>query len=109
MATSQDVYSQDELERLHQLAVDFVKRDGEYTCDVFYRNKPREKDNKMKVYMKDDNGDPKSPINGRIKGLFFATHVDPRTGEPSKMVTFWIRESQHSSQNHDEKFKSLLC
>jgi len=63
------VYSQDELESLHQLAVDFVKRDGgndfgEYTCDVFYRNKPREyftkcleKGNKMKVYMKDDNGE----------------------------------------------------
>ena len=94
------VYSQRQLESLHQLAVDFVERDGDnifgkYTCDVFYRNKPpeyftkcRKKGNKMKVYWKDDNGDPRSPINGRIKGLFFATGVDQDTGRPPGMSPF---------------------
>ena len=94
------VYSQRQLESLHDLAVDFVERDGgnefdEYICDVFYRNKPhkyftkcRKKGNIMEVYMKDDNGDPRSPINGEIEGLFFATHVDPKTGEPPKWSPF---------------------
>ena len=38
--------------------------------------------------MKDHNGDPRSPINGEIEGLFFATHVDPKTGEPPKWSPF---------------------
>ncbi|KAI0216721.1 Phytanoyl-CoA hydroxylase-interacting protein-like, partial [Lamellibrachia satsuma] len=36
----------------------------------------------MTVYTKDNNGDPKSIINGQIDGLFFATSVDPDTSQP---------------------------
>ena len=36
----------------------------------------------MKPYLKDSNGDKRSPINGRIKGLFFSANVDFRTGQP---------------------------
>ena len=64
-------------------------------CRVFYRNKPHlyymqcvlNDKNIMKVYMKDNNGDPKSIINSRIKGLFFATSVS-LTGEPPNTSHF---------------------
>ena len=54
-----------------------------------YRNKPcayfqnimYKKGGVMEVYLKDHNGDPGSPINGQIKGLFFAVRPDPVTGE----------------------------
>ncbi len=59
-------------------------------CRWFYRNKPfeyfqdieRNHHNVMKVYIKDNNGDPASPINGTIKGLFFGVNVEKATGEP---------------------------
>ena len=72
------------------MAVNHVTRTGSSDfqhCQTFYRNKPPEyflrcqlnDNNIMKVYMKDNNGDPKSIINGQIKGLFFATSVPPST------------------------------
>lgn len=38
----------------------------------------------MEAYMKDNSGDPGSPINGRLNGLFFMASVKPgsKTGEP---------------------------
>ena len=52
-----------------------------------YRNKPREyfehirrnRKNIMEVYTKDNNGDPRCPINGKIDGLFFGVRPDPST------------------------------
>ena len=94
------VYSQDELEDLHKFAVKYVKRRGgnyfgKHACKIFYRNKSpqyfdqcQKKDNIMKMYLKDNNGDPRSPINGRIKGLFFATGVDQDTGQPTNWSHF---------------------
>ena len=34
----------------------------------------------MEVYVKDFHGDPKSPINGRLNGLFFSVNIDLSTG-----------------------------
>jgi hypothetical protein len=34
----------------------------------------------MQVYEKDFHGDPKSPINGRLDGLFFSVNIDLSTG-----------------------------
>ena len=43
----------------------------------------------MEVYDKDPSGDPKSPINGRIQGLFFMASVEPGTdGEPMRRSQF---------------------
>jgi hypothetical protein len=61
-----------------------------YPCSVLYRTKPYdyfhkikwENNNIMKPYIKDNNGDPRSPINGRINGLFFLANVDFETKEP---------------------------
>ena len=59
-------------------------------CQWMYRNKPPEyfadlmlhHDWRMEVYNKDYNGDPASPINGRLNGLFFGTSIDIDTGLP---------------------------
>ena len=74
------------------MAVRHVQRAGgnrSQRCDIFYRNKPftyfkecERNNNVMAPYLKDNNGDPASIINGQIKGLFFATSVDPQTGRP---------------------------
>ena len=42
----------------------------------------------MAPYIKDNNGDPASIISGQINGLFFATGVDPQTGEPPNWSFF---------------------
>ena len=59
-------------------------------CHYFYRNKPHEYFNNifcyqagiMTVYRKNKNGDPASPINGQLDGLFFGVNVDLTTGLP---------------------------
>ena len=42
---------------------------AEYFCDIL------QNDGVMKVYIKDFNGDPRSPINNRLSGLFFEPSV----------------------------------
>ncbi|KAI0227766.1 Phytanoyl-CoA hydroxylase-interacting protein-like, partial [Lamellibrachia satsuma] len=95
-------FTPEELDTLHGMAVNHVKPGGcnEFNhCRVFYRNKPPDyfsrckinDNNIMKVYMKDNNGDPKYIINGRIKGLFFATSVDSLTGGPPNISHFGSR------------------
>ena len=60
-----------------------------------YRNKPRdhfrdiqEAGNVMETVLKDPSGDPKSPINGKLSGLFFCANVNFRTHEPPKSSPF---------------------
>jgi hypothetical protein len=36
----------------------------------------------MTTYVKNLHGDPKSPVNGRLRGLFFSASVDMKTGLP---------------------------
>lgn len=64
----------------------------------FYRNKRRkyfdeilsEHNGIMRPYIKDDSGDPGSPINGRLNGLFFTASVKPgsKTGEVDARSSF---------------------
>ena len=61
-----------------------------YPSSVLYRTQPpsyfedieNNHENVMKPSLKDSNGDKRSPINGRIMGLFFSVNVDFRTGTP---------------------------
>jgi hypothetical protein len=84
-----------ELEKLHQKALNNTHRNAK--CLVVYRNKSPtyfqemfEQDRGiMKVYKKDNSGDPASPINGQIDGLFFMAEVQPYTdGEPYHASAF---------------------
>lgn len=66
-------------------------------CQWFYRNKSPmyfeeilNRQGRMEVELKDLSGDPGSPINGRVSGLFFMASVDrgSRTGEPIPVSPF---------------------
>ena len=95
------VFTPEELDTLHEKAIRFTKvNDRRFeTIEWLYRNKTQEYFNKtyrqdagiMKVYLKDHNGDPASIINDRIKGLFFATRIDPQTGSPPETSPFGSR------------------
>ena len=86
------VFTASELQTLLDLAQRRVRQRGRNIfsrCDVFYRNKAfayfeqcKRNNNVMTPYLKDKNGDPASIINGQIKGLFFATGIDQKTGQP---------------------------
>ena len=81
------VFTPKELQTLYAMAVCFittrtgVNSQNRFKNSVFYRDKPADyflnistnNNNIMTVYIKDDNGDPASIINGQIDGLFFAT------------------------------------
>ena len=69
--------------------------DGEMVpCNWLYRNKPEEyfseifhqNEGIMEPTWKDSNGDPKSPINDRIEGIFFTASVSrgSKCGKPLK-------------------------
>lgn len=68
-----------DLQMLHRAAINYCSRSGSALCNWFYRNKSKEYFHQilescggiMEVYTKDNSGDPASPINGRIDGLFF--------------------------------------
>ena len=75
------MFSKNDLKRLENKASEYVSiftpefRD----IEVFYRNKPPDYFANIQKYnggvmeplLKDNNGDPQCPANGRIKGLFF--------------------------------------
>jgi hypothetical protein len=92
-------YTINDLQILRQLATGFC---GHYVvpCNWFYRNKSvkyfknilNKQRGIMKVYDKDYSGDPASPINGEIQGLFFMTYnID---GEPPFESPFGPRRLQ---------------
>lgn len=67
-----------ELKKLRRCAIEYSR--GSVTpCVWLYRNKPMDyfinvfeyDDGVMKPYEKDASGDPGSPINGQLNGLFF--------------------------------------
>jgi len=66
------------------------------TCEVFYRNKTEDyfadcynnHNGTMKVYLKDNNGDPASAINRQISGLFFMASIYLPTGKPREWSPF---------------------
>ena len=90
-------FTRDGMNQLLQMAQSYVNTPQEdfYLITWFYRNKPRHyfdkilaADGVMRMYMKDKGGDPRSHINGKLEGLFFATHVDWLTGQPPNRSPF---------------------
>ena len=45
----------------------------------------------MRGHLKNINGDPASPINSRLCGLFFCVSVDPLTGHPVPISAYGIQ------------------
>ena len=96
------VLNKRELKRLMSKAEDFElnETDGEkLPVDYAYRNKSddyfedieKNRSNIMEVYIKDNNGDPRCPINGNIDGLFFAVRPEPDTMEIPTVSPFGRR------------------
>lgn len=89
-----------QLQTLHRAAINYCSRSGSAECKWLYRNRSEEyfrdiMDNcggMMKVYKKDNSGDPASPINGRIDGLFFM--AKNKNGEPPRYSYFGPRRLQ---------------
>ena len=89
------IHTQEDLARLLSKAEKFVGSNNEI-CHTFYRDKNSgyfddisvNKNGDMQVCRKDHHGDPKSPINGRINGLFFSTNVQYGTTEPIPWSVF---------------------
>jgi hypothetical protein len=89
------IHKQKDLEKLLRKAEAFdsspIRR-----CLYFYRDKNRayfsnirqNDGGTMKVYRKDFHGDPKSPINGRMCGLFFCTNVEWEKDTPVQKSIF---------------------
>ena len=87
-----------DLTELHQRAVNCCRYDSSALCRWLYRNKSvsyfsdicTSKNYTMAVYDKDPSGDPASPINLQIQGLFFLANVEDRstTGEPRRRSQF---------------------
>lgn len=83
---------------LHQKAVRYDGNGGNALCLYFYRNRDPDyfaailaKPNcLMETLAKDNSGDPRSPINGRLHGLFFLASVEPGsvTGQPRSHSPF---------------------
>ena len=92
------VLTKREIYQLLERGKEFLRRSNDTTVRVhyFYRNKPGEYYENirwchrgiMEPYIKDQNGDQGSPINGKIMGLFFSTKVDPNTGLPPRESPF---------------------
>lgn len=92
MATANVRKDNRKLSKLHNRACKFPGDEDLALCRSFYRNQSPEyfrdilsRDNGLMTrILKDPSGDPDSPINGRLSGLFFTASVDrgSRTGEP---------------------------
>ncbi|ELU13994.1 hypothetical protein CAPTEDRAFT_205419 [Capitella teleta] len=60
----------------------------------FYRDTSEERkltvqrDQIMEMYVNDNNGDPRCPINGRLNGLHFATNINYGTGLPYEKTPY---------------------
>jgi hypothetical protein len=86
-----------DLAQLHQMPVDYARREGDdenAPCIWLYRNKTKNyfrncrRRGIMQVYSKDHSGDPASPINGKIDGLFFMASVENGSMCGEAMRTF---------------------
>ena len=64
----------------------------------------------MKPSLKDSNGDKRSPINGRIMGLFFSVNVDFRTGTPYPQSPYGSKRLNIiAPQTLNREYETLLC
>lgn len=100
--TNDNVHNKDDLVQLLKQAVAHCSRGNVEPCVWLYRNKDKnyfeniikQHHGMMTVRLKDLNGDPLSPINGRISGLFFSArnqHGQPVRKSPFGPVRLQVR------------------
>ena len=81
-------YSASPVRRLHDAAEKYCSSGYKLPCNWLYRNKDhayfesiKSSGGVMRTELKDNGGDPRSPINGQVRGLFFLANND-FSGEP---------------------------
>ena len=107
---------------LYSRAIDYIScRSKVYeTIIKFDRTKPTEYFNEilhgdgvMKVYIKDFNGDPKSPINNRLSGLFFEPTVSKKNKKakisPYGDITLKVCPRVMFNENMNLYFADFYC
>jgi len=82
-------YTTNEMKQLQAKAIEFIGKNGQWiSCEFFYRDKTEEYydycryrwNGFLPLYLKNENGDPASPVNGCIEGVFLGVNVDLKTG-----------------------------
>jgi len=80
-------YTMNEMTQLQTKAIEFIRQHGRWIpCGLFYRDKDLEyykqcqRTGFIPPTLKNDNGDPASPINGCIGGIFLGVGVNWKTG-----------------------------
>jgi len=79
----------EEMEQLKQKAIGFIEGENRRPCREFYRDKDKEYYDQclyenggfLLPTLKNENGDPASPINSRLEGIFLSVGVDWKTQE----------------------------
>jgi Phytanoyl-CoA hydroxylase-interacting protein C-terminus len=110
----------DDLDILYDKAVDFCKTISFTRCTWLYRNRwpeyfnniLRNRDGIMEVYVKDNNGDQTSPINGKLYGLFFATknvNGRPLLRSPFGSVRFQVPARVLLTRDANLYFTDFYC
>jgi len=83
-------YTANEMKQIQGKAVEFVYKKGKVIpCEFFYRDKTEEYydycryrcNGFLPLHLKNENGDPASPANGWIDGVFLGVNVDLKTGK----------------------------
>jgi len=83
-------YSADEMRKLQAKAITFfLNHERRVPCELFYRDKDEEyyeycqyqSNGLLPTVLKNENGDPASPVNGCIKGIFLGVNVNRKTGK----------------------------
>lgn len=95
-SVDRNFHPKEALEALLDRASNYIsnKRYSYKPLKWFYRDKDRDyyddvlRSGCMEKYLKDNNGDPLSPINGRLEGLHFSVNVDRKSGKPCKPSVF---------------------
>lgn len=116
-------YSITELSQLSGLANKYISDHGDGKMEItkFYRNKPEDyfddilvcENGIMKPYLKYFNGDCRCPINGKLKGLFFAGKCN-KMGEIPKKSPFGdtrliLPVSDLFTDEHNLYFADFYC
>ena len=91
MALWASSYSQNEMSERMAKAERYIRYGFMADCTYFMRDKSddyfndieQSRNGIMEPYTKDDHGDPRSPINSNLKGLFFSVSVDQMALESS--------------------------
>jgi len=116
-------YNVNEMSQLQEKAISFIMRHRRWIpCELFYRDKDEtyydycryQCKGLLLPIMKNENGDPASPINGCINGIFLAASIDWKTGHlpaisPYGHVRFHVPVEKLYGPNFNLYFADFYC